>query len=278
MTKHIFALDEALRRLREKRGIVHQITNIVTVRDCANVVLAVGASPIMADHPEEVEEMTAISSALVVNIGTIQPDTPEAVERAGKTAGELGIPFILDPVGVGATKLRRDFVRHVLETLPVTVLRGNAGEIQAVYANEYVAGGVDAPAEAFSIKEAALEVARRYHTVVAVTGEVDVVTDGQELYTLHNGTDWLPRLTGTGCMTSALVGSFATANDGLTAAAAGISYMSVCGERAFERLRKNEGLGSFSIYLHDELGRLKPKKFIKETIIDKEEAADYEQQ
>lgn len=260
-------IPEALRQVREKRGIVHQITNAVTVRDCANATLSIGASPIMADNPAETADITGLSQALVLNIGTIQPNTLEAMLNAGRRANELAIPVLLDPVGAGATSVRKNAVYTLLNELSISVLRCNAGELAAVFDAEYQIGGVDSPTGIANVKEMAVDIARRYHTVVAVTGEIDTVTDGNATFTLHNGVSLLPQLTGTGCMTSALTGAFLTANNPLVAAVCGITYMSVCGEEAFARLSSKDGLGSFSVYLHDAMSRMKPKRLGRKAVV-----------
>lgn len=260
-------ISEALYKVHEAHGIVHQITNAVTVRDCANATLSIGASPIMADNPDETADITALSQALVLNIGTIQPNTREAMLRAGHRANALGIPVLLDPVGAGATPVRREAVYALLTELQISVLRCNAGELAAVFDATYQLGGVDAPADVPNIDEMAKEVARRYKTVVAVTGAVDTVTDGNVLYHLHNGVSLLPKLTGTGCMTSALTGAFLTANEPLIAAICGISYMSVCGEDAYARMSWEDGLGTFSIYLHDAMSRMKPNRLGRKAVV-----------
>ena len=249
-------LGEAVTNLRNRRGIVHQITNNVTIHDCANVVLAIGASPIMATHTEEVEEVTSLSQALVLNIGTIEEGVEYAMLLAGKSAMQANIPIVFDPVGAGATALRRRLSREIPEKLNIAVIRCNSSEIMAIYQVSYTAGGVDAVDTDLPVKEAAIAVAKKYNTVVAVTGESDLVTDGEHTVTLHNGVDKLPLLTGTGCMTSALVGAFATANSPFVAAVAGITCMSVAGEIAHARLKAEDGLGTFSIYLHDAISNM----------------------
>lgn len=262
-------LGNALERVKECQGIVHQITNNVTIHDCANVVLAIGASPIMADNPEEVKEIVAYSKALVLNIGTLGVDAKEAMLIAAKSANKRNIPIILDPVGVGASKLRRKLVTQLLKKYSINIVRCNVSELMAIYNENYVAGGVDSHIKvSTNIIEMAEKVAQQYNTVVAVTGVVDYVSDGLHSYSLHNGVDSLPRLTGTGCMTSALVGAFLTTNDSLIAAIAGISYMSIAGELAKLECGTNEGLGTFSICLHNALSTITSEVFTNKVKIE----------
>lgn len=255
-------LGDSLFNLRKNKGLVHAITNNVTIHDCANVVLAIGASPIMATHPEEVAEVTELSKSLVLNIGTVEVGTEASMLKAGKRAEELKIPVIFDPVGAGATAIRRRLSTELPAQFPIAVIRCNASEIMAIYNTSYRAGGVDALiGNTNEILEIAKKVAEKYHTVVAVTGETDYVTDGKTSYALHNGVALLPRLTGTGCMTSALVGAFLTAANPLIAAIAGISYMSVAGEIANARMNSDDGLGTFAIYLHDAISTITVEQF-----------------
>ena len=250
-------LGDSLVKLRERRGIVHNITNYVTVHDCANVILAIGASPIMATHPKEMKEISALSQALVLNIGTIQEDTEKSMILAGTTANEHNVPIVFDPVGAGATALRRHISTQLPTDLNIAVIRCNRSEIMAIYNTSFIAAGVDAVhTEDLPVTEAAITVAKRYNTVVAVTGAVDIVTDGIRTVTLHNGVDILPMLTGTGCMTTALVGAYCTVNDPFISAVAGITTMSIVGEIAASRLTGQDGLGTFAMYLHDGISNM----------------------
>ncbi len=277
---------EALDRLREEKPIVHCITNLVTIRDCANAILAIGASPIMASHPDEVFEVVKRSKALVLNTGTLQPSTGLAVSEAVKAARKENIPVVLDPVGVGISRIRQDLVRFVIEEGLPQVIKGNAGEISAIYRllcekndgrnlcfnGEKVKrmNAIDSALEPEEVREMAVILARRYKCVVAVTGERDIVTDGNIVLNLHNGVLLLPKLTGTGCMTTALVGAFIAVSSPLIAAVAGISCMSIAGEQAFTKIQKETDYGSFSIALHDALGSLASKILYEEGRVENE--------
>lgn len=244
ITEQVSAL---ISEVRSKVPLVHQITNYVTVNDCANITLAVGASPIMADDISEAADITSISSALVINIGTLNERTVASMLASGKRANELGIPVIFDPVGAGASKLRSDTTKTITNQIKLAVLRGNLSEISFVAGLKATTRGVDASA-ADSGNDAvavAREAARQLDCVVAVTGAVDVISDGRKTVTIQNGHKMLSRVTGTGCMATALVGAFAGATDDfLSAAAAGIASMGIAGEIAFEKAG-GKGTGSF---------------------------------
>ena len=168
-------------RVRETSPLVHCISNLVSANDCANIVLAAGASPIMADAPEEVEEITALSRALCLSLGTPNPRKAEAMVKAGRTAARLGLTVVFDPVGVGASQFRQSIAAEVLREVPVTVLRCNASELQALSGLAQISRGVDAgktlPPEA--LRPLAEQFAAQNHCVAAVTGAEDIVTDGK---------------------------------------------------------------------------------------------------
>ncbi|TQI66452.1 hydroxyethylthiazole kinase [Clostridium sp. KNHs216] len=253
-------VSNAIRVLREKIPLVHNITNYVTVNDCANALLAIGASPIMADDIAEAADISAISSALVLNIGTLNQRTVASMLAAGKRANELGIPVVFDPVGAGASKLRNDATREILEQVRLTVLRGNISEVSFVAGLAASTKGVDA-SEADGGNDAvavAKAVAEKLGCTAAVTGAVDVIADGKRVVQIRNGHPMLSRVTGTGCMTSSLVGAYAgTLRDGFTAAVAGIASMGIAGELAYEAAGQT-GTGSFHIAIIDALSRLNP--------------------
>lgn len=245
-------------KMRKTIPLVHSITNYVTVNDCANALLAIGASPIMADDLLEAADITAISKALVINIGTLNQRTVEAMVLAGKRANELDIPVVLDPVGAGASKLRNETVKKILEQVKITILRGNLSEVSYVAGLSASTKGVDA-SEADSRRDAgsvAVSAAERLSCTVAVTGAVDVITDGKRRVKIFNGHPMLSKVTGTGCMTSAITGGYAAVKeDPFTAAAAGVMSMGIAGEIAFEKSGVL-GTGSFRIALMDALSNL----------------------
>lgn len=263
-------LNEILEKIKDKNPLVHHLTNYVTVNDCANVVLAIGGSPVMADDPKEVEEMVSIASALVLNIGTLNERTIESFILAGRRANELDIPVILDPVGVGATSLRNKTVERLLDQVKLSVLRGNMSEIKNIYGKKVLTRGVDSidnPLDGG--KEIALGLAKRLESTVAITGEVDIISDGEKLYYIKNGHEILSKITGTGCMSSSLIAAACGASEeGIYGAIAGISIMAIAGEKAFNRLGEGQGLGSFKVYLMDAISSFTKEDFKERGKID----------
>lgn len=247
-----------LTEVREKSPLVHNITNYVTVNDCANVVLAIGASPIMADDIKETESITSISSALVINIGTLNERTVASMIASGKKANELNIPVIFDPVGAGASEFRNNTTIEILNQVKVNILRGNLSEISFIAGLSTSTKGVDV-SEEDSKKDAvtiAKSVAQKYNCVVAITGAIDVISDGERVVKISNGHKMLSKVTGTGCMTSALVGSFAgVGDDYLAAAVAGVACMGIAGEIAY-RVAHEIGIATFHIAIIDALSKL----------------------
>lgn len=251
-------ISKSIDLLRKAVPLVHNITNYVTVNDCANALLAIGASPIMADDIAEAADITAISSALVINIGTLNQRTIASMIAAGKKANQIGIPVVFDPVGAGASKLRNDATREILKQVKITVLRGNISEVSFVAGLDASTKGVDASAadSSHDAVDVAKSVARSMDCTAAVTGAVDVISDGNRVVKISNGHPMLSKVTGTGCMTSALVGAFAgSLRDGFTAAVAGVVSMGIAGEIAFEKAGEI-GAGSFHIAVIDALSQL----------------------
>lgn len=235
-------LGERLSAVRRLRPLVHCISNYVTANDCANLLLACGASPIMADAPEEAAEITANCAGLVLNLGTPNPRKLQAMLLAGGEANRLQHPVVFDPVGVGASEFRRNAARDLLREVRFAVIRGNVSEIEALSRGMEAHRGVDADARGEDIA-AAVKLARTSGAVVAMTGVTDIVTDGVAVYRVANGHPMMRAVTGAGCMLSALTGAFAAAspNAPLAAALSAVCAMGVCGERAHARLRDGEG-------------------------------------
>ena len=245
-------MEKVLTAVRQKRPLVQCITNFVTVNDCANIILASGGSPTMASHPMEVEEAVRQVQALVCNLGAI--DGVDAMILAGKEANRLGTPVILDPVGAGGTRLRRDAVKHLLNNVRFSVIRGNASEIRYLAGQQTTGSGVDV-SDLDEINEENLnaavsmasELARKLGTVIAISGKIDVISNGNESCVLRNGCATMARITGSGCMLTSLIGSFCGAwVDPFTAACAAMAAMGICGEVAEEkRLQKGTGNATF---------------------------------
>ena len=255
-----------LQRVRENRPLVHAITNYVTVNDCANIALACGGSPIMADDAKEVVEITSLCSALVLNIGTLNARTVDAMLLAGRRAKELGRPVVLDPVGAGASALRtRTAVRLLREVRP-SILRGNLSEIRALAAGGGTTRGVDADTADAVTEETlsgAVDFVRRFAgetgAVVAATGAIDIVADGARVYLVRNGHPMMSRITGTGCMLSEVVACFAGANPDrlLESTAAAVAAMGLCGELAWADVSgKGGGTASLRAGLIDRMSLL----------------------
>lgn len=248
----------ALNAVRRRKPLVQCITNFVTVNDCANILLAAGGSPTMAEHPLEVEEAVRRVQALVCNLGAI--DKTESMLLAGREANRLGKPVILDPVGAGGTRLRRDAVKRLLEEVRFSVIRGNASEIRYLAGEQTAGSGVDAgePDEITGENlPAAISMtaglAERLGTVIAVSGKLDLISDGKRTCVLRNGCATMARITGSGCMLTALMGAFCGANaDPFAAACSAMAAMGVSGELAEEkRLRRGTGNATFRSDLID---------------------------
>lgn len=252
---------EWLERVRQEGPLVHNITNYVAMQIAANTLLAAGASPVMAHAAEEVEEMAAAAGALVLNIGTLEPAWVDAMELAQASAARHGVPVVLDPVGVGATRYRTEVAARLLSTHPPLVIRGNAAEVAVLAGGTGIVRGVDAHSGGLPVDEAA-SLARRLAGVVAATGPVDIVTDGRRTARIENGDPWLTRVTATGCSLSALVGAFvAVANreprqdDTLLAVIASLVSFEVAAEQA---RAVAHGPGTFHAALLDALYHLRP--------------------
>jgi hydroxyethylthiazole kinase len=246
-----------LRQLRKRKPLVHQITNYVVMNETANATLALGALPVMAHAREEVEEMVALAGALVLNIGTLSPHWVEAMVAAGKAANASGIPVVLDPVGVGATRYRTDTAKRILSEVDVTVLRGNQGEVATLVGVVAEVRGVESIGAADDAADLAWTAARELGLVASVTGVVDHASDGEHVLAVANGHELLASVTGTGCMSSAITGCFlAVKRDApLEAAAEALAAFGVAGEDA---ARDAKGPGTFHVNLYDALAALDP--------------------
>jgi hydroxyethylthiazole kinase len=248
---------ESLRRLRETRPLVHQITNYVVMNETANATLALGALPVMAHAREEVAEMVEIAGALVLNIGTLSTPWIDAMLLAGHVANERGIPVVLDPVGAGATTFRTATAMRILDEVDVTVLRGNAGEVATLVGVDAEVRGVESIGSVSDGGQLAQGAARSLGLVTSVTGPVDYVSDGEAVIAIANGDPLMATVTGTGCMSSALTGCFLAVNPDapFSAAAEALVAFGVAGEDA---ARGAKGPGSFHVALYDALAALDP--------------------
>ena len=252
MAVNVFSLAQ---KIREQKPLVHHITNWVTIYDCANIMRAIGALPVMAHAPEEVEEMVGISSALVLNIGTLTPELVETMKKAGRSANKKGIPIVVDAVGVGATTLRTKSVLELLRELKITVVKGNRGEIGVLAGAKAEVRGVEAGAVEGSLPEITAKLAREKNCVAAMTGKQDLVLrpDGRG-YSVDNGHEKMGSIVGTGCMAASVIGAFcAVEKDYAKAAAAALCYFGIAGELA---AREAKGPGSFKQAFYDEIYNL----------------------
>ncbi|MDP4179085.1 MAG: hydroxyethylthiazole kinase [Bacillota bacterium] len=265
------SVSEALKNVKAKNPLVHHITNYVTVNDCANVVLAIGGSPVMADDISEVEDMVSIASSLVLNIGTLNSRTIESMIKAGKKANELKIPVILDPVGAGATPFRTETALKIINSVKLAVIRGNSSEIKTISGITAKTKGVDAGKETLSKEEAlklgknvAEELSEKLGSVIAITGKTDIVSYKNKTYFIENGHKMLSKITGTGCMCTSLIGSYLGANENYhLSAIAGIVSMGIAGELAYNIISKRHGgSGNFKIELLDAIYNLSSSNII----------------
>ncbi len=255
-------LKTQLEQVRKKQPLIHNITNYVTVNDCANILLACGGSPIMADYVGEVEEITSICNGLNINLGTLNPDSISAMVTAGKKSNEVGHPVVLDPVGVGASTLRTKSAKILLNEIQFTTIRGNISEIKTLALGQGTTKGVDADAADVvtedNIDETiafAKELSRKTKAVIAISGAIDIIADTNKAYIIRNGHPMMSKVTGTGCMLSALTAAYLAANKEtpLEATAAAVCAMGLCGELAYERLGEHEGNSSYRNHLIDEM-------------------------
>jgi hydroxyethylthiazole kinase len=246
-----------LRVLRERKPLVHQITNYVVMNETANATLALGALPVMAHALEEVEEMVALAGALVLNIGTLSPQWVDAMIVAGKTANAAGTPVVLDPVGAGATRYRTNTTKRILADVDVTVLRGNAGEVATLVGVSAEVRGVESIGAGDDPAKLAQLAARSLGVVASVTGPVDHVSDGERALAVANGHELLASVTGAGCMSSAISGCFLAAkgDEPFEAAAEALAAFGVAAENA---ARDAKGPGTFHANLYDALAALDP--------------------
>ncbi|MGE4504512.1 MAG: hydroxyethylthiazole kinase [Desulfovibrionaceae bacterium] len=242
--------------IRAARPLVLNITNYVVANSNANALLALGASPAMTHHPEDLRELTAFASALVVNIGTPTDELLEGMFTAGAVAGERGIPIVLDPVACGVTSVRTTASADFLARCGPTAVRGNGSEVMALAGAGGVPKGADSTQSSEAALEAAVGLARASGAVVCVTGEVDILTDGERLARVRGGSELMPLVTGMGCTATALVGAFLAVNpDPLAGAVAAMAVMSACGGLAAERA---QGPGTLQLHFYDALHGMTP--------------------
>lgn len=243
-----------IEELQKKCPVIHHITNYVTVESCADAAICAGASPVMADDPEEVGNITAGSDALVLNIGTIDYNKTIAMERAAAAAQKKGIPVVLDPVGAMSSAMRLNFALKLLQSGAITIVRGNYDECKALVDEKAAGRGVDGITQADEGEklQAAKALAAKFNCVVALTGKVDYVSNGKQVLVLNGGNEMLKKITGAGCMTTTLCACCAAVcKDYMTAAALGVVIMGQAAELAAGFMEKKDGPGMFKTRLFD---------------------------
>ncbi len=260
-------LKQYLENVRKINPLIHNITNYVTVNDCANMLLACGASPIMADDINEVEEITSICSGLNINIGTLNTRTIEAMHKAGIKSNELGHIVVLDPVGVGASSFRTNTVNSLIKNIKFTVIRGNISEIKnlALENDKSIIKGVDANVldivkekNINDVIKFAKKFSKKTGAIIAITGAIDIVANYKNAYIIFNGEPMMSKVTGTGCQLSSLITAYVSANpeNSLEATVSAICAMGICGEKAYKRKLNNLGNSSYRDYIIDEMYNL----------------------
>lgn len=239
-------------KIRQEQPLIHCIANIVVANFQANGLLALGASPVMADAIEESAQIAAISGATVLNIGTLKQETVDTIILAGKSAQQHGVPIVLDPVGAGATDFRKRSVKHILDEVNVTLIRCNAGELAAIAGVAWTAKGVDAGEGDADIEEIAKKIALQYNCLVAVSGPTDLVTDGEKVASIAGGHPFMTRITGAGCLLSAVTGAFLSVapNAQFEAVTTALTFYKKVGENAAKNAK---GPGDFAVQFLNQL-------------------------
>lgn len=248
-----------IKKVKEVNPLVLHYTNYVTINDCANTTLAVGASPLMSSSYEEVEDIVSACSSVVINIGTMNSELIDLYILAGKTANKYSKPLILDPVGVFATKSRAELTNRLLNEVKFDVVKGNVSEIKFIGGFDVNGKGVDSFDNDEDVTQLIKKVSQKLECVVVATGKIDIVTDGEIVYKIYNGTQKLKSITGTGCMTASLIGSYLGCSDNrLEAATMGVLTMSLSGEIAN---KDNPPIGTFRVNLMNEIYELDIQNF-----------------
>ena len=240
--------------LKNINPLIHCITNPISINQCANTILAVGAKPIMAEHPDEVGEITKTSKALMLNLGNITDIRMQSMEISLKTANENNIPSVLDVVGIACSELRRDYVINISDKYTLSVIKGNYSEITALSDTDYKSVGVDSEKnlDETSVIKYAVKLARRYNCIILASGKTDIITDGEKLVLIKNGTPQLAEVTGTGCMLGALCASFLAVDKSVDAVSCACAVLGIAGELSVTE-NKN---GTFMINLMDNLSSI----------------------
>lgn len=238
-----------LQKIKEKAPLIHCITNTVTVNDCANALLAIGARPVMAEHPMEAAEITAISDALLINTGSVTDSKIKAMRASAQEIGSRA--FVMDCVGASSSSLRRSVIRELLQINTPRIIKGNASEIVSLYSGEISCSGVDAAAGQSISGRAVMDFAKSTGAVIAVTGKEDIITDGKRITRIKNGSPMLSKITGTGCILGCIMAALMSVTDEYSAAVYAAALMGICGEQA-----DTLGAGTFHVSLMDRLSQI----------------------
>lgn len=275
-------IPELLNEVKSKNPLTHCITNFVTVNDCANAVLAIGASPIMSEDIEEVAEVVSIADALVINIGKLSNEQVEAMKISSAQANKINTPVILDPVGVGISQLRNKVTLEIIENYKLAAIRGNITEIKTIakltgiISESNTAKGVDVSESDIITQDNLNEnadviskLAAKLDTVILASGPIDILSDGETTIAIDNGDEMMPYITGSGCMLSSIVGSCIGATNPLEGTMLAALLMTIAGEKATSKVdSENAGTGSFRAYLIDYLYKLDGQTLINKSNIE----------
>ncbi len=255
--EYLAQMAACVEQVRARQPIVHHITNYISINDCANVTLAIGASPIMANDPDEVAEVVSQSAALVLNLGTPNTRMLDSIQTAGKQANALGLPVVFDPVGVGFTRVRTRAVAQLLLSVRMSAVRGNLAEIGRMAGVESQMRGIDSLMVQGNVADTVKRAAKKMGCIVAATGESDYISDGRTVIKIDNGDPLMARVTGTGCMTTSLAAACCGAmSDQLAAVATGVVIMGVAGEISRSLLVAGDGTGTFRVRLMDAVSNM----------------------
>lgn len=274
-------IEDTLNQIKSKNPLTHCITNSVTINDCANAVLAIGGSPFMAEDAEELEEVVTIADVLVINIGKLSKEQIKSMNISAEVANRTNTPIVLDPVGVGVTELRNKTTLDLINKYKIATIRGNISEIKAiakligVIDENNAAKGVDVNIDDIITEEnlnangeIICEVANRLDTTILASGPIDILSDGKTTIAIDNGDDMMPRITGSGCMLSSIVGSCVGGSTPLEGTLVAILAMNLAGEKARAKVdKKDEGTGSFRAYLIDYLYKTNAESLVNESNI-----------
>lgn len=275
-------LKNSLENVRKNNPLTHCITNSVTINDCANAVLAIGGSPIMAEDEEEMEEVVEIADVLVINIGKLSKEQIKAMNVSAAHATKTNTPIVLDPVGAGISQLRNNTIKYLVENNNITAIRGNISEIKAI-ANivgllntESAAKGVDVSEDDIISRDnleingnLVKELAKKLDTVVIASGPLDIISNGETIVVLDNGDEMMPLITGSGCMLTSIVGSCVAVNDPFEGSILASIAMSLAGEKARKQVDENDlGTGSFRTFIIDYLYKTNVESLINESKIE----------